>query len=176
MYLASPSERFEQSFMTLLSDFQENDPENAEFYSEAGVCFSHYVSTLDDHSKGINLPKFYVPCSHFWLITDEDEVAGVIRIRHRIDNEFLSLEAGHIGYDIAPAYRGKGLGTLMLRLALKEANKLGLDKVLITADEDNIASRKVIEANGGVFDKVIDGKVFQGPIARYWVSCKNLVS
>lgn len=171
MELVSPSEIYQDDFLKFVEDFENNDPENAEFYSEASVCFSHYVSTLNDQALGLNLPKFYVPCSHFWLLTESKAIAGVIRVRHRIDNEFLSLEAGHIGYDIAPGFRRKGMGKVMLSLALKEAKFLGLTKVLITADEDNIASRKIIEANGGVFDRIVNGKVFPEPIARYWVEC-----
>ena len=53
---------------------------------------------------------------------------------------------GHIGYDIAPSFRGRGYGKQMLKFALIEAKKLGITKVLITANEDNYASRRVIEA------------------------------
>ncbi len=49
---------------------------------------------------------------------------------------------------------------------------LGISEALITADEDNIASRKVIESNGGRFEKVVVGKVFPEPLARYWVACE----
>ncbi|MGF1755149.1 GNAT family N-acetyltransferase [Vibrio makurazakiensis] len=176
MKLVSPAECYQTAFLRFVDDFTINDPENAKFYSEACVSFSYYVKSLNNQALGINLPKFYVPCSHFWLLTDTDDVAGVIRVRHNIDNEFLSLEAGHIGYDIAPSYRRRGFGKHMLRLALKEAKLLGLKQVLITADEDNVASRKVIEANKGVLDKVIQGKVFPSPIARYWVECEPLES
>lgn len=60
----------------------------------------------------------------------------------------------------------------MLKLALSKAQMLGIVQVLITADEDNIASRKVIESNGGQFEKVVIGKVFSNPVARYWVTCE----
>ncbi len=84
----------------------------------------------------------------------------------------MSLEAGHIGYDIAPSFRGRGYGKQMLKLALPEIKKLGIEKALITADEDNYASRKVIEANGGQLENIIQGKVLPNPLARYWVRCE----
>ncbi len=59
--------------------------------------------------------------------------------------------ASHIYYEIAPAYRGKGCGREMLRLGFLEAKKIGLEEVIITCNEDNVASRKIIEANGGLF-------------------------
>lgn len=92
-------------------------------------------------------------------------------MRHHIENDFLALEGGHIGFDVAPSYRGRGYGKKMLKLVLPKASELGIRKALITADEDNIASRKVIENNGGIFENVVMGKVFPEPIARYWVSC-----
>lgn len=103
---------------------------------------------------------------------NQRNILGVIRIRHNINNEFLTLEAGHIGYDIAPSFRGFGHGKTMLKLALPKAKALGITKALITADEDNFASRKVIEANGGQFENIVMGKVFPNPLARYWVDCQ----
>ncbi|GAL14946.1 acetyltransferase [Vibrio astriarenae] len=58
----------------------------------------------------------------------------------------------------------------MLELALVKAQELGLNRVMLTADEDNIASRRVIEANGGQLDSVVMGKVFPNLLARYWIA------
>ena len=171
MELVSPSELYEQSFISFLNDFIQNDPENSDFYSEALVCFSSYVQSLNDQSKGINLPDGYVPCNHYWLMAENNEIVGALRVRHNIDTPFLSHEAGHIGYDIAPSFRKRGYGTQMLKLGLAKAKSLNLHSVLITADEDNIASRKIIESNGGILEQVVMGEVFPNPIAKYWVNC-----
>ncbi|HBC3415257.1 GNAT family N-acetyltransferase [Vibrio parahaemolyticus] len=172
MELVVPSLKFESSFSSFYEDFAQHDIENAEYYLEGKTDFTVYVQHLKDEAKGINLPENYVPCSHFWLINSDKTILGAIRVRHHINNEFLSLEAGHIGYDIAPSFRGKGYGKLMLSLALPKAAELGIEQALVVADEDNSASRGVIEANGGKFDKIVIGKVFPNPLARYWVSCK----
>ncbi|WP_070964334.1 GNAT family N-acetyltransferase [Vibrio sonorensis] len=168
MELIKANQLWKSSFQEMYQDFLSHDPENANFYRDGVLDYSRYVKSLEDESQGINLKSGYVPCSHFWLI-EEKSILGVIRIRHHINNEFLSFEGGHIGYDVAPSHRGKGHGKTMLRLALPAAKALGIQTALITADEDNYASRKIIEANGGVFDKVIQGKVFPEPIARYWL-------
>ncbi len=60
----------------------------------------------------------------------------------------------------------------MLKVALPEAKRLGIEKALITADEDNYASRKVIEANSGQLENIVQRKVFPNPLARYWVRCE----
>ncbi|MEZ8827025.1 GNAT family N-acetyltransferase [Vibrio amylolyticus] len=171
MVLIEPSINLESEFTRFYEDFAQCDVDNAEYYREGIANFSHYVQRLNDEGKGVNLKKGYVPCSHFWLINDTKNIVGVIRVRHNINNEFLAVEAGHIGYDIAPSFRGFGNGKKMLNLALSKARLLGIKQALITADEDNIASRKVIEANGGQFDKIVTGKVFPNPLARYWVNC-----
>ncbi len=171
MELITPTVELKSSFLTFYHDLVKNDIKNSEFYSESATDFEKYVTSLVDESAGINLPKGYVPCDHLWFIDHDKNVLGVIRIRHNIDNEFLSLEAGHIGYDVAPTHRNKGYAKAMLKQALSKAKSLGIDQALITADENNIASRKVIESNGGVFDKIVVGKVSTYPIARYWVTC-----
>ncbi|MDO6544882.1 GNAT family N-acetyltransferase [Photobacterium sanguinicancri] len=171
MELVSPSHEFEAAFAAFYDDFLANDHENSEYYLAGKQDFTSYVKHLLDEANGVNLADGYVPCNHYWLVNDNKSILGAIRVRHNIDNEFLALEAGHIGYDMAPSFRQKGNGKLMLKLALAKAKALGIDSALITADEDNLASRSVIESNGGQFDRVVIGKVFPNPIARYWVDC-----
>lgn len=171
MNIVEPSLDLESAFLNFYQDFAEKDIENAEYYSDGVVDFPNYVQRLVDESNGVNLPDGYVPCNHLWLVNDQKMIMGVIRIRHNIDNAFLALEAGHIGYDIAPSFRGLGYGKNMLKLALPIAKQLGISKALITANEDNQASRRVIEANGGQFEKIVMGKVYPNSIARYWVNC-----
>ncbi len=171
MELVTPCLELEHEFARFYQDFVEHDIENADYYSEGKTNFSEYVRHLIEESQGINLPRGYVPCSHYWLLDANKTILGAIRVRHNIDNEFLTLEAGHIGYDIAPSQRGKGNGKRMLKLVLPYAKALGIDKALVTADDDNLASRKVIEANGGKLENIVMGKVFNNLIARYWVEC-----
>lgn len=100
--------------------------------------------------------------STYWFL-DGSTYLGSIRIRHTLTPYLLAV-GGHIGYDIAPAHRMKGHGTAMLRAALATAARLGVDKALITCDNDNVGSRKIIEACGGVFEEERGGRL------RYWVA------
>ncbi|CAH0526023.1 GNAT family N-acetyltransferase [Vibrio hippocampi] len=161
--------QYREAFQRFYHDFLQHDAQNADYYRQGIDDFAAYIQHLDDEEQGINLKLDYVPCSHLWLIDDKQQIVGAIRIRHRIDNPFLSLEGGHIGYDVAPSFRGQGYGKQMLKLALPVAHDLGLDPVLITADEDNVASRRVIETNGGRLDNIVMGEVFTNLLARYWV-------
>ena len=79
---------------------------------------------------------------------------------------------GHIGYWVRPSERGRGYGKLMLRLALPKARRLGIHNALVTCDLGNTASRKVIEANGGVFKNQVKIRSHKSPILRFRI--KNI--
>jgi predicted acetyltransferase len=88
-----------------------------------------------------------VPTTQLWAIVD-GAFAGRIGIHHEL-NDALRVEGGHIGYDVVPSFRGRGVATAMLHQALPVARALGLTEVLLTCDETNAASIRVIESNGG---------------------------
>lgn len=109
----------------------------------------------------------YVPDStYFCLDTDRNIFIGAVNIRHYL-NEKLIIGSGHIGDGIRPSERNKGYGTKMVSLALEECDKLGIKKVLMCCDKDNVASAKTIIKNGGVLENEIleDGILVQ----RYWI-------
>lgn len=95
-------------------------------------------------------------------------MVGMIDLRHRL-NEFLAEYGGHIGYSVHPDERRKGYATRMLALALSEARKRGLRRVLITCDEDNVASARTIQANGGVFERNTCLEEEKQTVSRYWI-------
>lgn len=109
----------------------------------------------------------YVPDStYFCLDTDRNIFVGAVNIRHYLNEEIL-IGSGHIGDGIRPSERNKGYGTKMVSLALEECDKLGIKKVLMCCDKDNISSAKTIIKNGGVLENEIleDGVLVQ----RYWI-------
>lgn len=68
---------------------------------------------------------------------------------------------------IRPSEREKGIGTQMLALAIEKSKKLGINRILICCDKDNIASARTIIKNGGVLEnEVIDEGVL---VQRYWI-------
>lgn len=171
MELITPSAAFESAFAAFYADFVAHDPENAGYYRAGVVNFLGYVQSLADEAEGLYMHADYVPCSHFWLVNAEQAIMGAIRVRHSLKNDFLAREGGHIGYDIAPSFRGQGYGKAMLKRVLPKAKALGVERALVIADEDNLASRKVIEANGGQLEGIINGKIYKNPLARYWIDC-----
>lgn len=111
----------------------------------------------------------WVPSYTYWLTDIEDVILGVVRIRASLNSEFVRKFAGHIGYDISPLTRRKGYANKILKFALQKEKSINLDKVLITCDEDNIASKKVIENNGGIFESVIFKEEKKKWLLRYWI-------
>ncbi len=101
--------------------------------------------------------------SDYWWITHDHEVVGFLAIRHRL-NEWLLEEGGHIGYSVRPSRRRQGHASRALGLALLRARDLGLDRVLVTCDEDNVGSARTIESQGGIFEDARKGK------RRYWIA------
>lgn len=93
-----------------------------------------------------------MPTSEYELF-DGNIVVGKIQIRHKPSHGVGIPEnmASHIYYEILPEYRSKGYGKQILALGLEEARKIGLTEISITCMEDNIGSKKIIEANQGVF-------------------------
>lgn len=128
--------------------------------------FQTGIKNLMDMSKGINLPKGWVPARVYWLIDNEEKIKGIILIRPTL-NESLIFRGGNISYYIRPSERQKGYATKMLSLALEECRKLSIKKVLVTCLTKNINSAKTIKANGGVLDSedVMNGDQFQ----RYYI-------
>ena len=93
-------------------------------------------------------------------------VVGRSSIRFEL-NDFLRVEGGHIGYAVRPAHRRRGYATEILRQSLIVARAGGVDRALVTCDDDNVGSAAVIEANGGVLENIID--VDGVPLRRYWI-------
>ena len=150
MELVRPSIRYKNSFLAAVPEMRSYTLNSSIDFDFAGNDFDAFVRTLNERTEGKGLPEGYVPDSIFWLV-EGDEFIGDVRIRHRLNEHLLNV-GGHIGYYICEAKRGKGYGKKILELALSEAKRLGLDKVLLTCDETNIASRKIIEKNGGILE------------------------
>ena len=164
-----PDVVLQDAFLQMLDDYIAHDPENGAYYAPARQDFPAYVQSLLDEEQGINLAPGTVPCSHRWLLSESGACVGVVRIRHNIDTEFLANEAGHIGYDVAPSFRGRGYGVACLEAGIAVARELGIERVLLYADTHNMASWRVIEKCGGVLDDERCSAHYGVLVRRYWI-------
>lgn len=127
---------------------------------DTGV-FAAWVAMLLDHERGENLSDGFVSSTSRW-VAEDGRLVGFLSIRHEL-NDVLREVGGHIGYAIRPSERRKGYATAATALALEECRRRGIDRVLVTCDDTNLASAKVIERSGGVLEDI------RGIKRRYWI-------
>jgi predicted acetyltransferase len=113
-------------------------------------------------------PPGILPYEDFWLL-EGDIWIGLLTLRLQINEQFLHV-GGHIGYVIRPSKRRCGYGTTLLHLGLEKARERGLSRVLLTCDESNIGSRKIIETNSGQFENAVVVEGQPDKKLRYWIS------
>ena len=117
-----------------------------------GVSREDYLQTalprMRAWARGEELPAGFVP-ETFLFLWDDDKIVGQFRLRHHL-TEALRTGAGHIGYYIAPAFRGRGYATAGLRLALDYARGIVPEpEFCLRVNRSNPASLRVMEKCGG---------------------------
>ena len=105
----------------------------------------------------------------YWLFVGDDVVGHVILNLNTDVDEVWREYGGNISYSIAPSYRYLGYGTKALSLALLECKKMGLESALVTCNEDNIGSRKVIENNNGIYKDSVKDKYDNDELLRRYI-------
>jgi predicted acetyltransferase len=180
MELVRPHQRYRKSFLVAADEFVAageemyagtiSFPPDAVFAGieftrgdlESPAVFADMVRfVVGQEEPDAPRPAGFVPSTARWMV-DAGELVGRISLRHEL-TELLLAWGGHIGYSVRPSARRRGYATDALRQMLPLCAERGLGQVLVTCDEENVASRKVIEANGGRYEDSNEGK------RRYWV-------
>jgi predicted acetyltransferase len=140
-------------------------------YYNDGMPLARYLEVLGDQERGVNLAPDHV-AETFLFAFGGPRIVGRVTIRHAL-NEVLSRRGGHIGYVVVPEFRRQGCATEILRQALRIAHEqLGLDRVLVTCDDDNVGSIRTIEKNGGHLEGIVSGGDLAKPKRRYWIDAR----
>lgn len=172
--LVFPNEEYKEQVMEYLQEYF--DKGEFELNGDGGLDksknFDEWLQKIRNDLSEDTVENGRVPATMFLAVRKSDnKIVGNLQIRHNL-NEKLLKSGGHIGDSIRPSERNKGYGTEMIRLALEECKKLGINRVLMVCYKENIASMKSIIKNGGVLENEIvleNGKIDQ----RYWISLKK---
>lgn len=170
--LAAPDVRLHESWAEAVTEFGDTVVPGSgvwrlpqQRYTDLSLegCARFVALLLEESDPEIPLPEGRVPCTYFW-ITDgaPDEVVGFLALRHQL-NAWLFEEGGHIGYSVRPSRRREGHASRALALAVRRAAALGIERVLVTCDDDNVPSARTIERGGGIYEDTRNGK------RRHWI-------
>lgn len=130
-------------------------------YTSGYPRFVRLLPVLRDYASGIGLPPGQPPQT-LYVLYDGQWPVGYGKLRHRLTNS-LRVTGGHIGYCIRPSERRKGYGSALLAEVLEQAAGIGITRALLTCNEDNLGSRRVIEKNGGRLAEL------ENRYCRYWI-------
>lgn len=168
MKLLKPTNEYSEKIMEYREAFLHTDEQPHGSSSLQNFdSLDEWFEKVSKQELGENLQGNRVPSSQF-LSVEQGELIGFVNIRKQLNEELLR-ESGHIGYSVHPNKRRQGYATKQLKLALDEAQKLGLQKVLITCDKANIASAKTIQKVGGVLENEVASSHTGEIVQRYWV-------
>lgn len=167
MKLLRPSMEYKEQVLEYKNEFIKNGDDLAgTSYLRNYEDYGEWVKfVLDNENESTKHSQ--VTASVFLAVREEDnKLVGIINIRYVL-NDYLLNFGGHIGYSVRKDERRKGYAKEMLKMALQECRKLGMKKVLLTCNADNIASAKTIKSCGGILENEVseDGELIQ----RYWI-------
>lgn len=135
------------------------------------MCFDEWRKDLEKNKDEKQLPEEYSTHTLYLALDENNKIIGAIGLRWK-EVPILLKFGGLIGYSVRPSERSKGYATKMLQLALEEFKKINKRKVLITCKDFNIASKKVIEKNGGIYENSYYNEEDNYTYLRYWINLK----
>lgn len=162
---ASPA--LKDQFLAMIAVFYSAGEEYSN-YQEARSDPEAYLRRLELDALGKDLRPGSVACTTWWLIDEEQNILGESRLKHTLNRE-LFIFGGHIGYRVRPDMRRRGYANRLLGMTLEKARQRGLQRVLVTCDDDNLASARVIEANGGILENRLQPPGMLKLVRRYWI-------
>ena len=169
--LVEPAPRYKAAILDAVAEMQA--------IGEWDISPDAFAARFDDMLRELaaardpaTAPPGVLPYEDFWLM-EKDTWIGLLTLRPQINEQFLD-SGGHIGYVVRPSKRRGGYGTVLLRLGLDKARERGLQRVLLTCNETNIGSRKIIEANGGQLENAVVVAGQDDKKLRYWISLDEM--
>lgn len=114
--------------------------------------YEEWLSSVTRNTNPETVNKNWVVTDTFFAIRKSDlRIIGMIDLRHTL-NEFLK-DLGNCGYSVRPSERKKGYAAEMLSQLLQVAKKAEMKELHISVETENTPSVKVIQKNGGMYER-----------------------
>ena len=156
-------------FAEMLAEYEAAGERGSAYTGDFAIAWQGYAAFYEllARMKAGGYPEPDIVPMDAYFIESQGRILGELTLRHRLSAR-LEKRGGHIGYKVRPAERGRGIATAALRLGLEKLRRLGVDRALITCNEKNETSARVIEKCGGV--RTDDAVTPSGIERRYWIS------
>lgn len=170
--LIAPDAQAFTQWSACLEEFGDGPIDGSGFQATPDLSEAAFTLYMEDRLRAADTsiapPENWVHCNFYWIVdgAGTGELVGFLALRHELTPHLLE-QGGHIGYSVRPSARNKGVASAALVLGLTEARNLGIGRVLLTVKESNVASQRVIERAGGVYEDSRQG------FRRYWFHQPN---
>lgn len=167
--IVSPSIKHKNEYLIMMEEWKKAKEEVVPgVLNMKHMNYEGWLKLIESYKDEKTCPCKHVPSDTFFLVDSQSKIYGAVSIRHYLNEELLNF-GGHIGYGVRPSERKKGYAAVMLKMALLRCRYMGINKVLVTCNKDNIGSAKTIKKNGGILENEVtgyDGKI----VERYWIN------
>lgn len=178
LYLKEPTLEDKEAVIEMCKEFEGSNDE----YKFEGTSNIKYILS-DSYEKYLekcevdknieNVNPNWSNANNYLLVDENNRIYGCSQFRHHILGELINV-GGNFAYAIRPSERGKGYGIIQLKLLIEKAKEIGLEKVLVTCRENNIASKKTMEKFVGEADTLVPS-IHDGIMEyRYWIEINNI--
>ncbi|MCK9524713.1 MAG: GNAT family N-acetyltransferase [Limnochordia bacterium] len=166
--LVFPTENYENEWHSIIKEFEDAGEKMTPYSLKGSVDdYTEYLRITRDIANGVNLNGMVQADTYFLVNGESTRILGATNIRYALNDNLFSY-GGHIGYGVRPRERKKGYAGKMLELALEICRTRGMERVLLTCDNDNIGSVKTMLKNGAALENEVqqENKIVQ----RYWIT------
>lgn len=172
--LVEPDHTFEAAYRAAMADWLASEENLTPLSLTYDLNdFQALLQHLADEKQGINLQPGFVPTTNWWVLDEAGQMVGACCFRHQL-NDFLVNVGGHIAYGIRPGFRNRGYARQVLRLVLEQARIRGYERVLLTVEKENEASKRVILACDGVLENEYPVDIV--PLDIHWIECRYWIT
>ena len=126
--------------------------------------YEEWLKSVTDNTDPETVNPSWVVTDTFFAVDEAGRIVGIIDLRHEL-NDFLK-DFGNCGYSVRPSERRKGYATEMLRLLLKHAGEIGMERLQLSVERTNAPSVRTIVKNGGKYERSF---VFEGEEADVYL-------